>query len=55
MGTAISFVSALLVVHWLLRYVSRHDFRAFGWYRIIFGIIILVAVGTGLVDWRTDF
>lgn len=54
-GTAISFVSALLVVHWLLRYVSRHDFRAFGWYRIIFGIIILVAVGTGLVDWRTDF
>lgn len=54
MGTVVSFVSALLVVHWLLRYVSRHDFRAFGWYRIIFGLVILVAAGTGLVDWRTD-
>lgn len=54
-GMVVSFASALLVVHWLLHYVSRHDFRVFGWYRIIFGILILGAVGSGIVDWRTDF
>lgn len=54
-GTVVSFVSALLVVHWLLRYVAGHDFRAFGWYRIVFGMIVLAAVGSDLVDWRTNF
>ncbi len=54
-GTVISFFSALLVVHWLLRFVSHHDFKGFGWYRIVFGVIVLAAVWSGLVDWRTDF
>ncbi len=52
LGTAVSFVSALLVVHWLLRFVSGHDFRGFGWYRILFGILILVLSATGAVGWR---
>ena len=52
LGTAVSFVSALLVVHWLLRFVSGHDFRGFGWYRILFGILILVLSATGTVGWR---
>ncbi len=52
LGTAVSFVSALLVVHWLLRFVSGHDFRGFGWYRILFGILILVLSATGVVGWR---
>ena len=51
-GTAVSFVSALLVVHWLLRFVAGHDFRGFGWYRIIFGIVILAATTMGWVEWR---
>ena len=38
---AVSFVVALAVVHWLLRYVASHDFRAFGWYRI--GAALLTA------------
>ena len=54
-GGVISFASALLVVHWLLRYVSGHDFRGFGWYRIIFGIVILALVGSGVIEWRSDF
>ncbi len=50
-GFVVSFVSALVVVKWLLRYVSSNDFKSFGWYRIIFGIIILVTYYTGLVAW----
>lgn len=50
-GTVVSFFSALVVVHWLIRFVSRHDFRGFGWYRIIFGGVILVTWATGVVEW----
>lgn len=51
-GTVISFVSALVVVHWLIRFVARHDFRGFGWYRIVFGVLILALSASGLVDWQ---
>lgn len=51
-GTAVSFFSALLVVHWLLRYVSTNNFKAFGWYRILFGVVILVTAATGWVSWE---
>ena len=40
-GFVTAFFSALLVVRGLLRYVAHHDFRAFAWYRIVFGIIVL--------------
>ncbi|MBP3438093.1 MAG: undecaprenyl-diphosphate phosphatase [Sutterella sp.] len=50
-GTAVSFVSALAVVHWLIRFVAGHDFRMFGWYRIAFGGVILLTWATGLVTW----
>jgi undecaprenyl-diphosphatase len=46
-----SFASALLVTKWLLRYVSRHSFSAFAWYRILFGGVILVTTWTGLLRW----
>lgn len=38
----VSFVSAFIVSKWLLSYISKHDFKIFGWYRIILGIILLV-------------
>ena len=50
-GFIVSFVSALIVVKWLLRYVSSNDFKAFGWYRIVFGLVILLTHYTGLVAW----
>lgn len=50
-GMIAAFVSAFLCVRWLLRYVSRHDFTAFAWYRIAFGIVVLVTAYTGLVHW----
>lgn len=42
-GFVTSFVAALVVIRWLLHYVSRHDFTGFAWYRIVFGgVLILV-------------
>ncbi len=50
-GFAAAFVSAFLCVRWLLRYVSSHDFTPFAWYRIVFGIVVLVTAYTGIVNW----
>lgn len=43
-GTAVSFVTAFIAIKWLLRYVSHHDFKPFAYYRIILGVIILLAL-----------
>jgi undecaprenyl-diphosphatase len=50
-GLVAAFVSAFLCVRWLLRYVSRHDFTAFAWYRIVFGLLVLGTAYAGLVRW----
>ena len=41
MGFVVSFVAALIAVKALIRYVARHDFRAFAWYRIVLGVAVL--------------
>ena len=41
-GFVTAFVSAIVVIKFLLRYVATHDFRAFAWYRIVFGVIVLL-------------
>lgn len=53
-GFIASFVSAWLAIRGLLRYISHHDFTLFAWYRIVFGIIILVTAYTGLIAWSTS-
>jgi undecaprenyl-diphosphatase len=50
-GLAASFVSAFLCIRWLLRYIVRHDFTIFAWYRIAFGVVVLATAYTGLVNW----
>lgn len=50
-GGLAAFISAFLCVRWLLRYISTHDFTAFAWYRIAFGIFILVSAWQGWVVW----
>lgn len=50
-GFVVSFFSALVVIRALIRFVSRHDFTIFAWYRIVFGGVILLSAWTGLVDW----
>jgi undecaprenyl-diphosphatase len=51
LGSLAAFVSAFLCVRWLLRYISSHDFTIFAWYRIVFGVIVLVTAHYGLVNW----
>ena len=50
-GLVFSFVSAWLCVRWLLRYISTHDFKPFAWYRIAFGIVVLLTSWTGWIQW----
>jgi undecaprenyl-diphosphatase len=51
LGGLAAFVSAFLCVRWLLRFISTHDFTIFVWYRIVFGVLVLVSAGTGWVVW----
>ena len=51
LGGLAAFASAFLCVRWLLRYISTHDFTIFAWYRIVFGILVLVTAHFGLVVW----
>ncbi len=53
-GGAASFVSAFFAVRGLLRYISRHDFSAFAWYRIGFGLVVLLTAYTGMVNWSVS-
>ena len=50
-GTVVSFLVAWIVVRWLLRYIATHDFTPFAWYRIAFGIVVLVTWWQGWIQW----
>lgn len=51
LGAFAAFLSAFLCVRWLLRFISTHDFTVFAWYRIVFGLLVLVTAWTGWVVW----
>jgi len=51
-GMLVAFVSAFIVIRWLIRYVATHDFKPFAWYRIAFGLVVLLTAWTGWVNWR---
>jgi undecaprenyl-diphosphatase len=50
-GGVAAFVSAFLCVRWLLRFISTHDFTGFAWYRIVFGVVVLITAHFGWVVW----
>ena len=50
-GFLVSFLSAWVCVQWLLRYIATHKFTAFAWYRIGFGVLVLVTHFMGWVRW----
>jgi undecaprenyl-diphosphatase len=50
-GLIFAFVSALICIRWLIRYLTTHDFTIFAWYRIAFGGVILLTSYLGWVDW----
>jgi undecaprenyl-diphosphatase len=53
-GFVFAFISAMIAVRALIRYVSHHDFTVFAWYRIAFGVIVLVTAYTGIVNWTVQ-
>lgn len=46
-GTVVSFVVSLFVLRFLMGYIKKHDFRVFGWYRIVLGVIVLLYFALG--------
>ncbi|EAV39985.1 undecaprenol kinase, partial [Oenococcus oeni ATCC BAA-1163] len=49
-GMFVSFVVAYVVIKWLLRFIQTHDFKAFGWYRIILGVLVIALGAIGIID-----
>jgi undecaprenyl-diphosphatase len=50
-GFIAAFASAFICVRWLIHYVAGHNFIPFAWYRIVFGLLVLLSAYTGLVAW----
>lgn len=50
-GTVSAFISAFLCIRWLLRYIMTHTFVIFAWYRIVFGLIVLITGYYGVIVW----
>ncbi len=44
-GTVVSFVVSMCVLIFLMNYIKKHDFKVFGWYRIVLGIVVLLYFG----------
>ncbi len=49
-GIVTAFITALIVIGWLLRYVSKHDFKIFAYYRIVLGLILLLLMASGTIQ-----
>jgi undecaprenyl-diphosphatase len=50
-GLVFAFISAWICVRWLLKFVSTHDFIPFAWYRIAFGVLVLLSAHQGWIVW----
>ena len=44
-GMIVAFVVSILVIKFLMNYIKKHDFKVFGWYRIVLGVIVLLLLG----------
>ncbi|HPU64000.1 MAG TPA: undecaprenyl-diphosphate phosphatase, partial [Mobilitalea sp.] len=40
-GMVVAFIVSILAIRFLLSYIKRNDFKVFGWYRIVLGILVL--------------
>lgn len=41
-GMVVAFVVSILAIKFLMGYIKKHDFRVFGWYRIVLGVIVII-------------
>ena len=44
-GMMTAFVVSILVIKFLMDYIKKHDFKVFGWYRIVLGLLVLLYFG----------
>lgn len=49
LGSAVAFVVSLFAIKFLMNFIRKHDFTAFGWYRIALGVIVIVYFGAQAV------
>ena len=45
LGTVVSFAVSILAIKFLMQYIRKHDFKVFGYYRIVLGVIVLLYFG----------
>ena len=48
-GMVVAFAVSLFVIKFLMGYIKKHDFKVFGWYRIILGVIVLICGIVGII------
>jgi len=48
-GMVVAFAVSMFVIKFLMSYIKKHDFKVFGWYRIILGVIVLIAGFAGFI------
>ena len=48
-GMVVAFVVSMFVIKFLMNYIRKHDFKVFGWYRIVLGIIVLICGFAGVI------
>ncbi len=53
LGFVTAFVFAMLAVRALLKFIASHSYAVFAWYRIGFGVLILLTWQLGVIDWST--
>lgn len=49
-GMVVAFVVSMLVIKFLMRYIKKHDFKVFGVYRIVLGIILIILFATSVIS-----
>lgn len=49
-GNIVAFIVAMLAIRFFINYLKLYGFRAFGWYRIIAGIIMLIVIFSGVIE-----
>ena len=48
-GMVVAFAVSLFVIKFLMGYIKKHDFKVFGWYRIVLGVIVLLCGVVGII------
>ena len=49
-GNVVAFIVALVAIKFFIDFLTKHGFKAFGYYRIIVGGLLLILLGTGIVQ-----